>query len=132
MDTFKAKNSNELKAPNPEEMEYKETPMITLQQARALLRLLKPKNDNDIDEWLKFTIACVFVFCGLRMSELRALRWHNINLLLYKLSIKETLVGAEKGYGKTTFSKSILKTICEGNYYERKYKTLRKRNFKTL
>jgi integrase len=101
MDSFKAKNIIELKAHNSDEMEYKVTPMITLQQARALLRLLKPKTENDIDEWLKFTIACVFVFCGLRMSELRGLRWHNINLLLYKLSIKETLVGAEKGYGKT-------------------------------
>ena len=100
MEDFKAKKSITLKAPNPEEMETKETPMITLQEANRLLKVLFPK-DNDITNIRNFAIASVFVFCGLRMSELRPLRWHNIDLNLNKLSIKDTLVGSVKGFGKT-------------------------------
>ena len=102
MDTFKAKKSVSLRAKDPEEMEYKKTPMITLQEAIRLLKFLKPKNTNyDYDDWLKFAIACVFTFCGLRASELRALRWHHVDLVNHKISIKDTLVGAVKGHGKT-------------------------------
>ena len=79
MEYFKVKKSTTLLAPNPEEMEYKKTPMITLQEANRLLKLLYSR-DNDITDFRNFTIASVFVFCGLRMSELRALRWHNITL----------------------------------------------------
>ena len=100
MEDYKAKKSITLKAPNPEEMETKETPMITLQEANRLLKVLFPK-DNDITNIRNFAIASVFVFCGLRMSELRPLRWHNIDLNLNKLSIKDTLVGSVKGFGKT-------------------------------
>ena len=110
MEYFKVKKSTTLLAPNPEEMEYKKTPMITLQEANRLLKLLYSR-DNDITDFRNFTIASVFVFCGLRMSELRALRWHNITLgkqdiitkqyIAGKLSVKETLVGSVQGFGKS-------------------------------
>ena len=100
MDDFKARKTTALKAPNPEEMQYKKTPMITLQESKRLLKLLYPK-DNDITGMRNFTIASVFVFCGLRTSELRPLRWHNIDLKLKKLSVKDTLVGSVQGSGKS-------------------------------
>lgn len=103
---LKLKKHN-FKAPNPEEMETKETPMITLQEANRLLKVLFPK-DNDITNIRNFAIASVFVFCGLRMSELRPLRWHNIDLNLNKLSIKDTLVGSVKGLVKLRLLEELL------------------------
>jgi integrase len=110
MEDFKPKKRTSLKAADPEEMERKETPMITLQEANRLLKVLYPK-DNHITDIRNFTIASVFVFCGLRMSELRGLRWHNIALgkediitkqyIVGKLSVKDTIVGSVQGYGKT-------------------------------
>lgn len=101
MEWFKPKKETSLKAKDPSQMECKETPMITFREAKLLLEKLCPNQESSIEEWRNFTIASTFVFCGLRMSELRALRWHNIDFDLQKLSIKNSIVGTILGKGKT-------------------------------
>ena len=109
MNIFKARKEPSLKAKDPSQMSYKETPTITLQEAKLLLKVLCPRtNDASINQWRNFAIASTFVFCGLRMSELRAIRWHNIDFNLKKLSIKQTIVGSLVGNGKT---KAALRTF---------------------
>ena len=62
--------------------------MINRQEVSKLLAHLTPRNNDDIKAIQKYVCISTLVFLGLRMSELRALRWHNIDFDLQKLSIK--------------------------------------------
>lgn len=125
LEDFKAREMTTLKAKDPGEMEYKKTPMITLREAKLLLKFLYPKV-NSVIAWRNFTIASVFVFCGLRMSELRALRWHNIDLNIGKLSVKETIVGSITGKGKT---KAAIRTFTIHPLLKETFKIWRKAHY---
>tara|TARA_R100000458_G_C8255143_1_gene231368 strand:- start:71 stop:1384 length:1314 start_codon:yes stop_codon:yes gene_type:complete len=104
MEEFKCKNQTRLKSKNPSEMKHKVTPTINIQEANSLLKLLDPINMEEpsiVDE-RNFAIVAVFLFCGLRMSELRGLKWNAIDLenKYPTITIKFTMVGSEAGYGK--------------------------------
>ena len=106
---FKCKEQEELVSVNPSDMQYKTTPMISLQEANRLFKILDPNNIDDpsITDYRNFAIVAVFLFCGLRMSELRGLKWNAINLdaEVPTITIKHTLVGTDEGYGKAEGSR---------------------------
>ena len=109
MEDFKCREQEELVSVNPSDMKNKITPMISLQEADRLFKLLDPKNIDHptITNYRNFAIVAVFLFCGLRMSELRGLKWNAINLetKIPTITIKHTLVGTDKGYGKADGSR---------------------------
>jgi len=93
-------------------MKNKITPMISLQEADRLFRYFDPlfKKNPTITDKRNFVIVALFLFCGLRMSEVRGLKWNaisfsdNPNLPSY-ITIKNTIVGHEEGYGKADGSR---------------------------
>jgi integrase len=91
---YKVKDRPTLKPKEIGENKYKKTPMITLDEAKQLLKHLMPKG-LDIKDWQKFMVACVFTFTGMRMSELRALRWDRINFITQHITIDQSIVGTE-------------------------------------
>jgi len=109
MEDFKCREQEELVSVNPSDMQYKTTPMISLQEADRLFKLLDPNNINNptITDYRNFVIVAVFLFCGLRMSELRGLKWNVIDLEGHvpTITIKHTLVGTDEGFGKADGSR---------------------------
>ena len=83
---------------NPEEMEFRKTPMISLGEVKMLLEYLLPK-DDDIKDWQRYAVITMFAFAGMRMSEVRGLKWDcveykSINLKPYcTLKIRRTVLG---------------------------------------
>ena len=102
MEDFKCRDQEELVSKNPKDMKYKVTPMITLQEAERLMAYFDPtkKNNPSTKDWMNFTIVALFLFTGMRMSELRGLKWKAIDLINKTITVELTLVGTEKGYGK--------------------------------
>jgi len=102
MEDFKCRDQEELIPVDPKEMQSKETPMITLEQAERLMAYFDPtkKNNPTTKDWMNFTIVALFLFTGMRMSELRGLKWKAIDLINRTITVELTLVGTEKGYGK--------------------------------
>jgi len=102
MEDFKCRDQEELIPVDPKEMQSKETPMITLEQAERLMAYFDPtkKINPSTKDWMNFTIVALFLFTGMRMSELRGLKWKAIDLINKTITVELTLVGTEKGYGK--------------------------------
>ena len=71
------------------------TPMISRQEVAKLLAHLTPRNNNDIKAIQKYVCISTLVFLGLRMSELIALKWKNIDLDSGRWEVTHTIV-----YGK--------------------------------
>ena len=109
MEDFKCREQEELVAVNPSEMKNKITPMISLVEADRLFKLLDPNNIDKptITDYRNFVIVAIFLFCGLRMSELRGLKWNAIDLEseVPTITIQHTLVGTDEGYGKADGSR---------------------------
>ena len=112
MEDFKCKKQTRLKSKNPAEMKYKKTPMINLQEADRLFKLFDPTNiiNPTITDYRNFAIVSVFLFCGMRMSEVRGLKWNAINLdaEVPTITIKYTMVGSLEGYGKADGSRRTI------------------------
>jgi len=79
-------------SPNPEEMEFRKTPMISLGEVIRLIKYLEPKND-DIKDWQRFVVIATFIFAGMRMSEVRGLKWDCVDLNNRAIKIRRTVVG---------------------------------------
>jgi len=77
---------------NPEEMEFRKTPMISLGEVQRLVNYLHPKED-DIKNWQRFSVVMMFAFAGMRMSEVRGLKWDCLNLENKQIKIRRTVVG---------------------------------------
>ena len=109
MEFFKCKEQAALKAKDPSEMKLKKTPMINLQEADRLFKYFDPQamDNPTITNKRNFAIVSVFLFCGLRMSELRGLKWNAIDLDadVPTITIKYTMVGAIEGFGKADGSR---------------------------
>tara|TARA_R110000824_G_scaffold153904_1_gene325687 strand:+ start:712 stop:2016 length:1305 start_codon:yes stop_codon:yes gene_type:complete len=102
MEDFKCKDTPELIAVDPSEMKNKETPMITMEQAKRLITYFDPSKkakSNTRDE-MNFCIVCLFLFTGMRMSEVRGLKWKAIDFINGFITVELTMVGTTKGYGK--------------------------------
>jgi integrase len=80
--------------PKANEHRRRITTMISKQEVKELLNLLAPKN-ADTHSWLRFTVVAVFVFTGMRMSELRALRWDRLDLVTQKFKVDKSIVGSD-------------------------------------
>jgi len=112
MDSFSPKKEEELISSDPSEMQYKITPMISLQEADRLFKYFDTqlRKNPTITDKRNFTIVSCFLFCGMRMSEVRGLKWnaisfsHNPNLPSY-ITIKNTIVGNTEGFGKADGSR---------------------------
>jgi len=91
---FSCRKSSALKARDQSLMRHKKTPMITLEEAIKLFNHLIPK-EKDIKQLQKFAVVSTFIFTGIRMSELRALRWDHINFETEKYTINKTIIGTE-------------------------------------
>ena len=112
MDSFSPKNEEELVSSDPSEMKYKITPMISLQEADRLFKYFDTqlRKNPTITDKRNFTIVSCFLFCGMRMSEVRGLKWNaisfsdNPNLPSY-ITIKNTIVGNTEGFGKADGSR---------------------------
>ena len=91
---FSPRKSSALKSKKPEEMKHKRTPMITLDEAIKLFNHLIPK-DKDIKQLQRFAVVSTFIFTGMRMSELRGLRWDYINFETEKYEIAKTVVRSQ-------------------------------------
>ena len=109
MDSFSPKKEEELIPKDPSEMKYKKTTMISLQEADRLFRYFDTqlKKDPTITDKRNFAIVSIFLFCGMRMSEVRGLKWNAVDLesKVPTITIKHTIVAAEKGYGKADGSR---------------------------
>jgi integrase len=112
MEDFKCKKQARLKPKNPAEMKYKKTPMINLQEADRLFKLFDTDNIKNptITDKRNFVIVAVFLFCGLRMSELRGLKWNaiDLNAEVPTITIKHTIVGSYEGFGKADGSRRTI------------------------
>jgi len=95
-------------SPNLEEMEYRKTPMISLGEVVRLIKYLEPNNhqkkivqgtngfiheSTDIKDWQRFAVISTFIFAGMRMSEVRGLKWDCVDLNNREIEIKRTVVG---------------------------------------
>ena len=112
MEDFKCKKQARLKAKNPAEMKYKKTPMINLQEADKLFKLFDTRNIKNptIKDKRNFAIVSIFLFCGMRMSEVRGLKWNAITFsdnpkLPSYITIKHTIVASYEGFGKADGSR---------------------------
>jgi len=112
MDSFSPKDEEELVSSNPSEMKYKQTPMISLQEADRLFKYFDPqlKKNPTITDKRNFAIVSLFLFCGMRMSEVRGLKWSAISFsdnpkLPSYITIKTTIVGNTEGHGKADGSR---------------------------
>ena len=109
MDTFNPREEEELIATNPSDMKYKVTPMISLQEADRLFKHFDTRSIKDptITDKRNFAIISTFLFCGLRMSEVRGLKWNAVDLdsVVPTITIKHTIVGNIEGYGKADGSR---------------------------
>ena len=109
MEDFKCRQQARLKAKDPSEMKYKKTPMINLQEADRLFKLFDTNNIKNptITDKRNFAIVSIFLFCGLRMSELRGLKWNaiDLNVAIPTITIKHTIVGSYEGFGKADGSR---------------------------
>ena len=102
MDDFQCKEQEDLVSVDPSEMKTAETPMITLSEAERLIALFdvsKMTNPSSKD-WRNFVIVALFLFTGMRLSELRGLKWKAVDLINGFITVELTLTGNEKGYGK--------------------------------
>ena len=102
MEDFKAKDIPELVSKNPSEMKYRKTPMIKFNEADRLFKYFDPLNKKDpvIKDYRNFVIVALFLFTGMRLSELRGLKWKAIDLVNKTITVELTLMGAVEGYGK--------------------------------
>ena len=75
--TWKPRDDDETQSNKLEDMKVKKTKMISIPQAAKLFQYLKPK-DNDVKAWQKFAVVSTLMFTGVRMSELRGLKWDAI------------------------------------------------------
>jgi integrase len=109
MDSFSPKKEEELIPTDPTKMKYKKTTMISLQEADRLFKYFDTqlKKNPTITDKRNFAIVSVFLFCGMRMSEVRGLKWNAINFdsKVPTITIKHTLVGSNDGHGKADGSR---------------------------
>jgi len=89
--TWKASQDAETADPNPAEMQSKKTKMISLQQCQRLFQYLIPKGE-DIRDWQRFAVVATLMFAGVRLSELRGLKWDAINSTTGEIKIFRTVV----------------------------------------
>lgn len=68
------------------------TPMINRQEVSRLLNHLTPTNNEDIKSIQKYVCISTLAFLGLRMSELIALKWNDINLDTGRWEVTHTIV----------------------------------------
>ena len=102
METFQCKDTPDIVSVNPSEMKNKETPMISLAEAERLMAYFDPskKINPTTKDWRNFVIVALFLFTGMRMSELRGLKFKAIDFINKTITVELTLVGTEKGFGK--------------------------------
>jgi integrase len=112
MDSFSPKNEEELVSSDPSEMKSKQTPMISLQEADRLFKYFDTqlKKNPTITDKRNFAIVSCFLFCGMRMSEIRGLKWNAISFsdnpkFPSYITIKNTIVGSTEGFGKADGSR---------------------------
>ena len=72
-------------------MHPKKTVMINRQEVAKLFKHLMPTDKNP-SAWLKFAVVVTLAFTGLRLGELRALRWDRIDWILGKITINQAVV----------------------------------------
>ena len=94
---FSPRKSSALKSRDQSLMQKKKSPMITLDEAVLLFKhLLKPCVEHkDIKDLQRLAVVATFIFTGMRMSELRGLRWEYINFETEKWEIAKSVVGSE-------------------------------------
>jgi integrase len=93
---------------NPEEMEFRKTPMISLGEVERLIKYLNPigqhkkilqgkagliHESTDIKDWQKFAVILMFPFAGMRISEVRGLKWDCVDLEKKQIKVRRTVVG---------------------------------------
>ena len=88
---YKVKNRPALKDNITANMLPKKTVMINRQEVARLFKHLMPTNKNP-NAWLKFAVVVTLAFTGLRLGELRALRWDRIDWILGKITINQAVV----------------------------------------
>lgn len=88
---YKVKNRPALKDNITANMLPKKTVMINRQEVARLFKHLMPTNKNP-NSWLKFAVVVTLAFTGLRLGELRALRWDRIDWILGKITINQAIV----------------------------------------
>ena len=112
MDSFSPKKEEELIAANPSDMKNKVTPMISLQEADRLFKHFDTRSIKDptITDKRNFAIVSIFLFCGMRMSEVRGLKWNAVDLdsAVPTITIKHTIVGNTIGFGKADGSRRTI------------------------
>ena len=74
---MKLQDDPETASSNPKEMLKKKTKMISLQQAGKLFHHLKPRG-KEVRAWQQFAVVSTLMFAGVRLSELRGLKWDAI------------------------------------------------------
>ena len=94
---FSPRKSSALKSRDQSLMQTKKTPMISLNEAVSLIKhFIKPCQEHkNIKDLQKLAVVSTFIFTGMRMSELRGLRWEYINFETQKWEIAKTVVGSE-------------------------------------
>ena len=91
---WSARKDTATRSRNPSEMKYKKTKMISLQEAKKVFfHLLPAKENKDIRAWQKFALVSTFMFSGMRMSEVRGLRWEAINFKVGKMLVDHSVTG---------------------------------------
>lgn len=88
---YKVKNRPALKDQVTANMLPKKTVMINRQEVARLFKHLMPTDKNP-NAWLKFAVVVTLAFTGLRLGELRALRWDRIDWILGKITINQAIV----------------------------------------
>ena len=66
--------------------------MINRQEVARLLEHLTPRDNEDIKAIQKYVLVSTLVFLGLRMSELIALKWKNIDLDSGRWEVTQTII----------------------------------------
>jgi len=128
--TWKASQDAETADPNPAAMRTKQTKMISLQQCQKLFQYLIPKGE-DIRDWQKFTVVSTLMFAGVRLSELRGLKWDAINFTTGEIKIFRTVVGNGQALEQVKKGGSLRDIIIHPVLREilTRYKTLLNRYF---
>ena len=106
---YKVKNRPALKDKETANMLPKKTVMINRPEVKRLFQHLIPTNKNP-NIWLKFAVVVTLAFTGLRLGELRALRWDRIDWILGRITINQAIVeGVCKDQVKADGSFDVIK-----------------------
>ena len=89
---WKPKENKALLPSDRSEYTPSKTPMISRQEVSRLLEHLTPRDNEDIKTIQKYVLVSTLVFLGLRMSELIALKWKNIDLDSGRWEVTQTIV----------------------------------------